>query len=48
MYKFERMSRYILNEVGTKCTLARNSVVIKDRERDVRVQVLQNVKVYFK
>jgi hypothetical protein len=25
-----------------------NSVVIKDRERDVRVQVLQNVKVNFK
>jgi hypothetical protein len=30
------------------CCLSRNSVVIKDRERDVRVQVLQNVKVYFK
>jgi hypothetical protein len=33
---------------GSKCTLQWNSVVIKDRERDVRVQVLQNVKVYFK
>jgi hypothetical protein len=25
-----------------------HSVVIKDRARDVRVQVLQNVKAYFK
>jgi hypothetical protein len=35
-----------LTRTGTKCTLEWNSVVIKDRERDV--QVWKNVKVYFK
>ena len=36
----------ILFDKGKKCTLEWNSVVIKDRERDI--QVWKNVKVYFK
>ena len=35
-----------LTRTGKKCTLEWNSVVIRDRERDV--QVWKNVKVYFK
>jgi hypothetical protein len=40
--------KVLLTRTGTKCTLEWNSVVIKDREHDVRVQVLRNVRVYFK
>ena len=45
-FKCVLIALHTLTRTGTKCSLEWNSIVIKDRERDV--QVLKNVQVYFK